>query len=77
MQRSEQDRYLDTHGPALKAATEARPYLVRLNHLEAQELLGGDEHEQGVDDATGQSTGHGTTLRGFFGHDVAIWPGQR
>lgn len=33
---------IDTHGPALKAATEARPYLVRLNHLEAQELLGGD-----------------------------------
>ena len=32
---------LDTHGAPLRAATEARPYLVRLNHLEAQELLGG------------------------------------
>ena len=33
---------VDTHGPALRAAADARPYLVRLNHLEAQELLGGD-----------------------------------
>lgn len=32
---------VDTHGAPLRAATEARPYLVRLNHLEAQELLGG------------------------------------
>lgn len=33
---------LDTHGDALKAATAERPYLIRLNHLEAQELAGGD-----------------------------------
>jgi 6-phosphofructokinase 2 len=33
---------IDSHGAALRAATEERPYLVRLNHLEAQELLGGD-----------------------------------
>jgi 6-phosphofructokinase 2 len=33
---------LDTHGKALQAATAERPYLVRLNHLEAQELVGGD-----------------------------------
>jgi 6-phosphofructokinase 2 len=33
---------IDSHGAALRAATEARPYLVRLNHLEAQELVGGD-----------------------------------
>ncbi len=33
---------VDTHGGALRAAAEARPYLIRLNHLEAQELLGGD-----------------------------------
>lgn len=33
---------LDTHGAALKAATAERPYLIRLNHFEAQELAGGD-----------------------------------
>ncbi|MEQ1769539.1 MAG: 1-phosphofructokinase family hexose kinase [Devosia sp.] len=33
---------LDTHGEALRSAIEHRPYLVRLNHLEAQELIGGD-----------------------------------
>lgn len=32
---------LDTHGEALRAAAAQRPYLIRLNHLEAQELLGG------------------------------------
>jgi 6-phosphofructokinase 2 len=32
---------IDTHGNPLRLATEERPYLVRLNHLEAQELLGG------------------------------------
>lgn len=33
---------VDTHGAALQAAAAARPYLIRLNHLEAQELLGGN-----------------------------------
>lgn len=33
---------IDSHGGALRAATEERPYLVRLNHLEAQELVGGE-----------------------------------
>jgi len=33
---------IDSHGAALRAATEERPFLVRLNHLEAQELLGGE-----------------------------------
>jgi 6-phosphofructokinase 2 len=33
---------IDTHGPALRAAAAERPYLIRLNHLEAQELLGGE-----------------------------------
>jgi 6-phosphofructokinase 2 len=33
---------IDTHGAPLRAATAEHPYLVRLNHLEAQELLGGD-----------------------------------
>lgn len=32
---------LDTHGPALRAALSYRPYLIRINHLEAQELIGG------------------------------------
>lgn len=32
---------LDTHGAALSSALSHRPYLIRLNHLEAQELLGG------------------------------------
>lgn len=32
---------VDTHGAALQAAAAERPYLIRLNHLEAQELLGG------------------------------------
>lgn len=32
---------LDTHGAALRQAIAARPYLIRLNHLEAQELVGG------------------------------------
>ena len=36
---------LDTHGAALKAALAARPHIVRLNHLEAQELLGGADAE--------------------------------
>ncbi len=33
---------VDTHGDALRAVAQERPYLIRLNHLEAQELLGGD-----------------------------------
>jgi 6-phosphofructokinase 2 len=33
---------LDTHGEALRAAVAERPFLIRLNHLEAQELIGGD-----------------------------------
>jgi len=33
---------VDTHGAALRAVADAKPYLIRLNHLEAQELLGGD-----------------------------------
>jgi len=33
---------IDSHGAALRAATDERPFLVRLNHLEAQELVGGD-----------------------------------
>lgn len=33
---------LDTHGEALRAAAAERPFLIRLNHLEAQELVGGD-----------------------------------
>lgn len=33
---------VDTHGAALRAAATAKPYLIRLNHLEAQELVGGD-----------------------------------
>jgi len=33
---------IDTHGPALREAASERPYLIRLNHLEAQELVGGD-----------------------------------
>jgi 6-phosphofructokinase 2 len=37
---------VDTHGDALRAAARSRPYLIRLNHLEAQELVGG-----GADDA--------------------------
>ncbi len=32
---------VDTHGEALSAAARCRPYLIRLNHLEAQELVGG------------------------------------
>jgi 6-phosphofructokinase 2 len=37
---------VDTHGEALNAAARERPYLIRVNHLEAQELVGGT-----VDDA--------------------------
>jgi 6-phosphofructokinase 2 len=33
---------LDTSQPALSAALRARPYCVRINHLEAQELVGGE-----------------------------------
>jgi 6-phosphofructokinase 2 len=33
---------LDTHGAALRAAALERPFMIRLNHLEAQELVGGD-----------------------------------
>jgi 6-phosphofructokinase 2 len=32
---------VDTHGEALNAAARERPYLIRINHLEAQELVGG------------------------------------
>lgn len=32
---------VDTHGEALNAAARNRPYLIRLNHFEAQELVGG------------------------------------
>ncbi|HEY0918485.1 1-phosphofructokinase family hexose kinase [Devosia sp.] len=34
---------LDTSGPALTAALAEKPYIVRFNHLEAQELVGGDD----------------------------------
>jgi 6-phosphofructokinase 2 len=34
---------LDTHGDALREALPYRPWLIRLNHHEAQELVGGDE----------------------------------
>jgi 6-phosphofructokinase 2 len=33
---------LDTHGAPLRAAASERPFLIRLNHIEAQELVGGD-----------------------------------
>lgn len=33
---------VDTHGEPLRLAARARPHLIRLNHLEAQELVGGD-----------------------------------
>lgn len=33
---------LDTHGEALRAAIAHRPYIIRLNHFEAQELIGGE-----------------------------------
>ena len=33
---------VDTHGAPLRAAALERPFLIRLNHLEAQELIGGD-----------------------------------
>lgn len=33
---------IDTHGAPLREATAEHPYMVRLNHLEAQELLGGE-----------------------------------
>lgn len=33
---------LDTHGAALQAAIGHKPYLIRLNHFEAQELVGGE-----------------------------------
>lgn len=33
---------VDTHGAPLREAALARPFLIRLNHLEAQELVGGD-----------------------------------
>jgi 6-phosphofructokinase 2 len=33
---------IDTHGAPLRAAAAERPFLIRLNHLEAQELVGGD-----------------------------------
>lgn len=34
---------VDSHGAALKGALSARPWLIRLNHLEAQELVGGGD----------------------------------
>lgn len=34
---------LDTSGPALRAALAERPYIVRMNHIEAHELAGGGE----------------------------------
>ncbi len=36
---------LDTHGEALRLALDHKPYLVRLNHLEAAELVGGREDD--------------------------------
>jgi 6-phosphofructokinase 2 len=39
---------LDTSGPHLVAALAERPYIVRLNHLEAQELVGGGIDPAGV-----------------------------
>ena len=34
---------VDSAGPALGAVLEAHPHVVRLNHFEAQELVGGDD----------------------------------
>lgn len=39
---------LDTSGPHLKDGLGERPFLVRLNHLEAQDLVGGDTDEVAV-----------------------------
>lgn len=36
---------IDTHGEPLRAAARERPFLIRLNHLEAQELVGGDAEQ--------------------------------
>lgn len=36
---------LDTHGAALRQAIAARPHIIRLNHLEAHELVGGASAE--------------------------------
>lgn len=33
---------IDAHGEPLRLAAAERPYIIRLNHLEAQELVGGD-----------------------------------
>lgn len=50
---------IDTHGEALRAAARERPYLIRLNHLEAQELLGGDA------DVAAHRLGHELVQRGL------------
>jgi 6-phosphofructokinase 2 len=34
---------VDTHGAALRGVLPSRPWLIRLNHLEAQELVGGTD----------------------------------
>jgi len=33
---------IDTHGEPLRLAVAVRPHIIRLNHIEAQELMGGD-----------------------------------
>jgi 6-phosphofructokinase 2 len=44
-QRAGSRLILDTHGEALRSAMPHRPFLIRLNHHEARELIGGDPNE--------------------------------
>lgn len=55
---------IDTHGEPLRAAVRERPYLIRLNHLEAHELVGGDAN------VAAHRLGHDLVLRGLA--EIAI-----
>ena len=50
---------IDSAGPALGAVLSARPQVVRLNHFEAQELVGGDDPVAAAEALPGQLIARG------------------
>jgi 6-phosphofructokinase 2 len=76
---------VDTHGAPLRMATAERPYLIRVNHLEAQELLGGDTDVaahmlgrqlvgSGLCEAAIVTVGAGGAIVASVGHQIEIRP---
>jgi 6-phosphofructokinase 2 len=76
---------IDTHGEPLRLAAAERPHIIRLNHLEAQELVGGDSDtaahllarqliERQLADAAIITLGDRGAIVATPGHEIEIRP---